>query len=519
MSQTFKYDALDILDRAGKSANDWWSNTIKNAKARTDLDQQHWDNAFKNDKQFMTHGSDVFKTNADNVYRGTRAQYDTMLEPDRYDTQKSVYGRDNLRAQDETWQLENAMKPENVAARTAVYNDRFQSPAAVLQGNVASAGIADTQQAATAARDAAAQMPGALSAQAAYGRTATQAGSLNLANDIATGNFERANESLAAGGFNMKIMAAPGTPGRVVVVDEQGRVSRPLDPSAVEAQFRDRTGTRQGNAGTYVQGAAVEQRKFEQEMMLNESKNALYDRQLQAKTVSEMGDRLSERVRTAKTEDERVEAQRDLDTYLRSHPAGGGAYSFRTPGPSGDAMRSILVGTPSTAPVVGKPNAPAPVSNSGGLIDTVAGWFKGDAPAGNAPVYSPSQGAAQTPAPASAQPSVTLWKPGQAVDDALMNQIEQAHVAANSKLNQVRADWERANSLQTRAAVSPEMRTRIKAALDAARAEVDQVNSQYFGAKREWMRVRGERAYSPSRSLQQTANEAMSRDFGARYGN
>lgn len=519
MSQTFKYDALDILDRAGKSANDWWSNTIKNAKARTDLDQQHWDNAFKNDKQFMTHGSDVFKTNSDNVYRGTKAQYDTMLEPGRYNTQQSVYGRDNLRAQDETWQLENAMKPENMAARTAVYNDRFQSPAAVLQGNAASAGIADTQQAAMAARDAAAQMPGALSAQAAYGRTATQAGSLNLANDIATGNFERANESLAAGGFNMKIMAAPNDPGRVVVVDGQGRTSMPMDRSAVEAQFRDRTGTRQGNAGTYVQGAAVEQRKFEQEMMLNESKNALYDRQLQAKTVSEMGDRLSERVRNAKTEDERVEAQRDLDTYLRSHPAGGGAYSFRTPGPSGDAMRSILVGTPSTAPVVGKPNAPAPVANSGGLIDTVAGWFKGDAPAGNAPVYSPSQGATQLPAPASAQPSVTLWKPGQAVDDALMNQIEQAHVAANSKLNQVRADWERANSLQTRAAVSPEMRTRIKAALDAARAEADQVNSQYFGAKREWMRVRGEQAYSPSRSLQQTANEAMSRDFGARYGN
>lgn len=134
-------------------------------------------------------------------------------------------------------------------------------------------------------------------------------------------------------------------------------------------------------------------------------------------------------------------------------------------------------------------------------------------------VYSPNQGVTQGSAPASAHAPVTLWRPGQAVDDASMDQIKQAYVTANSKLKQVRSDWELANSLQNRAAVSPEVRERIKAVLDAVRAETDQVNSQYFGAKREWMRVRGEQAYSPSRSLQQTASESINRDFGARYSN
>jgi hypothetical protein len=103
MSQTFQYDALDVLTRAEKKADDWWTSTLKNAKARTDMDQAMIDNAFKNDKQFMTHAGDVFRTNADNVYRGTRATYDTILEPDRYDMQKKAYGRDGLRAQDEGW--------------------------------------------------------------------------------------------------------------------------------------------------------------------------------------------------------------------------------------------------------------------------------------------------------------------------------------------------------------------------------------------------------------------------------
>ncbi|PUE15490.1 hypothetical protein [Limnohabitans sp. WS1] len=508
MSQTFQHDPLDVLTRAEKSADDWWTSTLKNAKARTDLDQQHWDNAFKNDKQFMTHGSDLFKTNSENTYRGTRAQYDTMLEPDRYDTQKSVYGRDNLRAQDETWQLENAMSPTNRAARMSVYNDRFQSPAAALQAGVASAGIADTQQAARAAQDAAALMPGALSAQATYGRAATQAGSLNLANDIATGNFDRANEALAAGGFNMKIMPAPNNPGKVVVVDEQGRASMPLEPSAVEAQFRDRTGTRQGNAGTYAQGVAGEQRKFDQETALNNARIAQRDRYTQARMSTEMGKRLTERLRNARTEEERANAQEDLDTYLSESPAGGAAYGTSGPqAPDGQSMRSIMMGTPAAQA------APAPAAQAAPVPAAPAA-----APAAQS-VYSPNQGVTHGSAPVRAHAPVILWKPGQAVDDASMHHIEQAYVTANSKLKQVRSDWERANSLQNRAAVSPEVRERIKAVLDAVRAETDQVNSQYFGAKREWMRVRGEQAYSPSRSLQQTANESINRDFGARYGN
>ena len=98
----FKYDTLDILDRAEKSASDWWSKTLDNAKKRTDMDQQLFKSAFDNDKLMRTHEGDVFRTGAENVYRGTKANYDTMLEPDRYNRDKSQMGRDTLRNDDES---------------------------------------------------------------------------------------------------------------------------------------------------------------------------------------------------------------------------------------------------------------------------------------------------------------------------------------------------------------------------------------------------------------------------------
>jgi hypothetical protein len=461
-----------------------------------------FDNAFKNDKQFMTHAGDVFRTNADNVYRGTRATYDTILEPDRYDMQKKAYGRDGLRAQDEGWQYENAMKPENMDARKLVYDNNFQSRAAALEAGVASAGQPDAMQAAQAGQRAAFARPGALEVQGAYGRMATKAGNINLANDIATGNFDRANESLKD--FGMQVMPAPGAPGKVVVRDAQGRTSMPLDPSAVEAQFRDRAGIKQGQGGRYIEKSVTDARDFEQQRVLNDARLAQRDRDSAARANREMGRRLSERLRNAKTPEERQDAQDDLDTYLSANS--GSAYGSGMQAPSSADMRSRMMGAPAGAPAPAVAGTPAGTPAPAG------------APAAKS-VYSPNQGVTQGSAPASAHAPVTLWRPGQAVDDASMDQIQQAYVTANSKLKQVRSDWERANSLQNRAAVSPEVRERIKAALDAARAEVDQVNSQYVGAKREWMRVRGEQAYSPSRSLQQTASESINRDFGARYSN
>ncbi len=168
------------------------------------------------------------------------------------------------------------------------------------------------------------------------------------------------------------------------------------------------------------------------------------------------------------------------------------------------------------------PQAPAPKST--GVLDTVGNWFKGQ-PA-QTQTYAPPANTAPAPAVPTAKASVyqpvdsaepQLWKPGQAVDDDSMAKIEQVRTVAESKLNQVRSDWQRANSLQGRGAVTDQMRQRIKAALDAAQADADRANSQYAGAKREWDRARGEAAYSPSRALQQSRAAAMDRDFVERY--
>lgn len=571
MSQTFQYDPLDVLERAEKSADSWWTNTLKNAKARTDMDQSLLDNAFKNDKQFMTHESDLFKTNNENVYKGTKASYDTLLEPERFDAQKSVYTRDGLKALDQSAQLRNAMSPENWAARARVYNNNFQTPAAMLDANAATAGIMDQTERNRMAGEVAQGYGGALSAQGVYGQNQRQANSLNIGNMIMSGSWDQANEQLAKNGVNMQL-ASGDKPGTVVVVTPDGKRSAPMDPSNAAKIFNDMTGVRAGQSQAYTDQVSVLRDKQDHEMELNNAKLAQRDSYLQNKMQTEEGKRLNAAYQAAVKEGDKAkiqEAWNDVQAFERragsTYDQSGGVYrpgvgqfdmqglmrsdegmklnrEYQDAARSGDkketekaylAIREFkrkaqidhnIANGMDSSPYVSDRDlimfgSEPPKPKSPGVVDTVAGWFKGDAPAAQAPVYSPNQGAAQAPAPASAQPSVNLWKPGQGVDDASMHQIEQAHVAANSKLNQVRADWERANSLQNRAAVSPEIRNRIKAALDAARAEADQVNSQYFGAKREWMRARGEQAYSPSRSLQQTANEAMSRDFGARYGN
>lgn len=308
MSHTFKYDPLDILDRAEKSADEWWSNTLKSAKARTDLDQQHFENAFKNDKQFMTHESDLFKTNNENVYKGTKANYDTMLEPDRYDTQKAVYGRNGLAARNQSVELANGLTPENIRARNMVNNNHWQSPAATLEANAASAGIMDQSERARVAAESAGQWDGALGAQAVYGQQGAQAGALNIGNMIMSGSWDQANEHLTKSGVNMRIKAGD-KPGTVVIVTPDGRKSAPMDPSNAAKIFNDQAGVKAGQSQVYTDRYSAEMRGYDNKMELNNAKLAQRDNYLQYKMQTEEGRRLNGAYQAAVKEGDKAKIQ------------------------------------------------------------------------------------------------------------------------------------------------------------------------------------------------------------------
>lgn len=363
MADVFKYDTLDILNKADKGASDWWANTLDNAKKRTDMDQTMFENAFKNDKTFQTHGSDVFKTNADNVYLGTKANYNTLLEPDRYNRDKSqmVYQRKDY--DDKIWQVEQARTDDNLRARSLLIGAKHQDPAALLLANQASAGIADVEQAARAGRQAAEQFPGALGTTAVYGRGETNQRSLNLANDIETGNFSAANEGLKAGGFDMKIIPAPGDPTRVVVVNGKGQMSQPLNPAAVASQFRDRTGAKQGQAGAYLNGVEAEQRKYEQQLDVQASKNQAAQQRAQmrwnsdrAKALRDAAEAETDPVRKAELQAKHDELV-NTDTFVPPGSTPGVASSVAAP--SSQDMRSLMAGGAPTAPAPAAPAAPA----------------------------------------------------------------------------------------------------------------------------------------------------------------
>jgi hypothetical protein len=578
MSRTFQYDTLDVLNRAEKSADDWWANTLKNAKARTDLDQQEFKNAFENDKTMQTYGSDLFKTNNENIYKGTKASYDTMLEPDRYNTQKLTYGRDGLRAQDGIMQLQNAMSPENWAARVKVYDNNFQSPAAMLDANAASAGIADVGERNRIAGEVAQGYGGALGAQAVYGQNQRQANSLNIGNMIMGGSLDQANEHMARAGVNMKLETGQ-RPGTLVIVNPDGTRSAPMSASNAAKVFNDMTGGAAGQSQVYTDRTDAEFRKQDHETGLNNAKLAERNAHWQQQMQTAEGQRLNGALRAAEAtgDKEKIQAAwNDVQSFQQragaafDQGAGRPGQSFDMAGlmrsdegmklnrayqeaaASGDKTKAAqafaavqafknkaltehniqagVVNSPfvSDADLIKgaapAPAAAAPAANGTGLLDTVSNWFKGQ-PA-QTQTYAPPANAAPAPAAPTAKASVyqpvdsaepQLWKPGQAVDDDSMAKIEQVRTAAESKLNQVRSDWQRANSLQGRGAVTDQMRQRIKAALDAAQADADRANSQYAGAKREWDRARGEAAYSPSRALQQSRAAAMDRDFVERY--
>ncbi len=585
MSQTFQYDPLEILNRAEKSADDWWTSTVRSAKARTDLDQQHFENAFKNDKQFMTHESDLFKTNNENVYKGTKASYDTLLEPERFDAQKSVYTRDGLKALDQSAQLRNAMSPENWAARAMVYDNNFQTPAAMLDANAATAGIMDQTERNRIAGEVAQGYGGALSAQGVYGQNQRQANSLNIGNMIMSGSWGQANEHLAKNGVNMQL-ASGGKDGTVVIVTPDGKRSAPMDPSNAAKIFNDMTGVRAGQSQAYTDQVSGLRDKRDHEMLINNAKLAERNAHVQMQMQSQEGRRLNAAYQAAVKEGDKAkiqEAWNDVQAFERragsTYDQSGGVYrpgvgqfdmqglmrsdegmklnrEYQTAAASGDKAKTaqafaalndfkrkalvehnIQNGVDSSpylsdtdlitngAKPFLRSQAPAsPPGKSGGMVDTVAGWFKGDAPAAQAPVYSPNQGAAQAPAPAASSyvpPSSqvkSVWKSDQPMNDQVMQDLEHSRSKAVETFHEVRRDWERANSPRYRGTVSDTQRANIKRELDAARATFDRLNDEYATGKREWLRIKGQEAYSPYASVAEKRDEMTSQRM-ERYGN
>ncbi len=267
MSNTFQYDPLEVLNRAQRSADDWWSNTLNNAKKRTDLDQTHLDNAFKNDERQATYAPKIFATNAINQHLGTKAQYDTMLEPDRYDKMHAVYGRDASEAQMERQLYDWSQTPENSDARKVLVDNKWQTAAANLEGAAAAAGIADRVQANQVAAMTATYRPGALGAQATFGRQATDTGSFNIGADIATGNFEGANKQLEQAGLGMTVMQGK-FPGTVFVRHRDGTTTTDMDQDAASRYIQDRTGQKPGQAQT----AFADQRTLMAKQQVDERK-------------------------------------------------------------------------------------------------------------------------------------------------------------------------------------------------------------------------------------------------------
>lgn len=245
------YDPLDVLNRAEQGADNWWSNTLQNAKQRVQLDQMEFDNAFANDKKFNTYASDLFKTNAENVYGGVKAQTNTDLEPYRYDFAKTGYEAGTGKNMVDSGNYDRMLTPENTVARHALIDDSIQSKYANLRAGAETAGIYDPTVRASMSQGIARQMPGALSAQGAYGAAQSGLELGSVGNDIATGNFEKANEWLGRQGAGFRFEPGP-TAGTVVQVDANGNRSMPINTSAAAKFFNDRFGAREGQAQQYV---------------------------------------------------------------------------------------------------------------------------------------------------------------------------------------------------------------------------------------------------------------------------
>lgn len=553
MSRTFQYDTLDVLNRAEKSADDWWANTLKNAKARTDLDQQEFKNAFENDKTMQTYGSDLFKTNNENIYKGTKASYDTLLEPDRYDAQSAVYGRDGLRARDQSMQLENAMKPENWAARVKVYDDTFQTPAAMREANAASAGIADVGERNRIAGEVAQGYGGALGAQAVYGQGQGQANSLNLAGDISSGNLERANKALEGKGFGMKIVLG-STPGTVRIQHQDGTASGNMDLSAAASYVNDRTGGKPGQVQTafdnevrYNRTQQAADRRLDEARRDDELRSLQVQYQATAKDLgadspqamqiaermnnltamrysngvqppagppkvnfqqlmqTEEGLRLNKAFQDAAQKGDKAETEKAwlaIRDFKRAAVVEQNIKNGMDSSPYVSDQDLVMFGTPKPA-------------EKKGLLDTVGNWFKGQPD--QTQTYAPPANAAPAPAAPTAQASTTyvppssqvksVWNAEQPMNDDVMKNLEESRTKAVETFYEVKRDWERANSPRYRASVTDAQRANIKRELDAARAAYDRLNDEYATGKREWLRLKGNEAYSPYHSVAEKRDE------------
>lgn len=369
---TFQYDALEVLNRAQRSADDWWSNTLNNAKKRTDLDQTHMDNAFKNDERQATYAPKVWATNAENMFKGTKAQYDTMLEPDRYERQHAVYGRDASEANMERQLYDWSQTPENSDARRVLVDNKWQTAAANLEGDAAAAGIADRQQAAQVAAMTSTYRPGALSAQAGFGRQATDAGSFNIGADIATGNFDAANKGLWQSGAGMTIEKGR-FPGTVIIRHGDGTSSVDMDQDAAARYVQDRTGQKPGQA----------QKAFADERSLNTKQQAENQKRIDDQLDDERKQLMAQYTATVKESGANSPEARAITQRLNDITR----YRGQTkPAPS-VSMDQLIMG-----------NAPA----------AQQGTFRPQAP---------TQAMTQAPAPAQVQPKAT-YAPTQAAAQA-----------------------------------------------------------------------------------------------------
>ncbi len=491
MSQTFKYDPLEVLSRAEKDSGDWWSNTLNNAKKRVELDQQVFDNGFKNDRLMQTYSSDLFKTNAENAFKGTKAVYDTMLEPDRYDKQHAVYGRDASSAMMEKQLYDWSQTPENSDARKVLVDNKWQTAAASLEGAAAAAGIADREQANQVAALTATYRPGALGAQATFGRQTTDTGSFNIGADIATGNFEGANKQLEQAGLGMAIL--PGkVPGTVVIRHGDGTTTVEMDQDAAARYVQDRTGQKPGQAQTAFateRKLALDQRRAAQKLeddRLDDERRQLMT-QYQA-VVKESGASSPAAVAIA----DRL----DQITRYRNQPR---------PAPT-VSLDALITGKAPTAPQQPQAGQQATQSGQGQPIQQTS---QAPAPVQSGP-YVPPQ--AQQTAPAYQAP---IYQPGEATGN-LVDGLRAKLDAADSALNRVRSDWATASSLANRGSFTDQQRLAIKAALDKAEAEHAQRKADYWSARRAFDKDRGNAAYTPGNAMQQ-AQQANARRIAQTY--
>lgn len=513
----------------------------------------------------QTYGSDLFKTNNENIYKGTKAGYDTMLEPDRYNAQSAVYGRDGLRAKDQSMQLQNAMSPENWAARVKVYDNNFQSPAAMLDANATSAGIADVGERNRIAGEVAQGYGGALGAQGVYGQNQRQANSLNIGNMIMGGSLDQANEHMARAGVNMKLETGQ-RPGTLVIVNPDGTRSAPMSASNAAKVFNDMTGGAAGQSQVYTDRTDAEFRKQDHETGLNNAKLAERNAHWQQQMQTAEGRRLNAAYQAAVKEGDKAkiqEAWNDVQSFQQragaafDQGAGRPGQSFDMAGlmrsdegmklnrayqeaaASGDKTKAAqafsavqafknralaehniqngLTNSPyvSDADLIAGAAPQAPATKSTGVLDTVGNWFKGQPD--QTQTYAPPANAAPAPAAPTAQASTTyvppssqvksVWNAEQPMNDDVLKNLVESRTKAVETFYEVKRDWERANSPRYRASVTDAQRANIKRELDAARAAFDRLNEEYATGKREWLRIKGNEAYSPYHSVAEKRDE------------